>query len=148
MGLHNVYILVADSAHARLLERDVPGHKMKLVREAVNPFGRGKVSDRMSDAAGRTFDSNGLGARHAIEPSTDPKEVEREKYARYLATMLAGTERSYDSLVLVAPPRFLGELREALPASVRGKVVGEVQKELTHLTLPQLEEHLTGALPN
>jgi protein required for attachment to host cells len=43
-----------------------------------------------------------------------------------------------DRLVLVAPPQVLGDLRQALGAHGKGKLAGEINKDLTNLEAAEL----------
>lgn len=47
---------------------------------------------------------------------------------------------------LVAPPHFLGLLREALPEAMRELVTGEIHKDLVHETAEPLQAHLASLL--
>ena len=141
------WILVANGARARLFSNDGPGHGVKLVSDevltGVNLPGR----EIMSDRPGRTFDSTGQ-RRHAKEPRTNPREVEKHRFAHQLAAMLEDelNQGKFDRLVLVAPPKALGQLRDELSKSVRARVSAELAKDLTHLPAQELQEHLGAVI--
>jgi protein required for attachment to host cells len=42
-------------------------------------------------------------------------------------------------IILIAPPRVLGELRKQLSAKARTKVKGEIDKDLTRHPIPEIE---------
>ena len=46
----------------------------------------------------------------------------------------------FDRLILVAPPAFLGDLRDAVPKDLRDKVADEIASDLTNM--PQQELHM------
>jgi len=48
----------------------------------------------------------------------------------------------FDKLVLMAEPRFLGELREAMPKSLANKTVFQVDKDLVHQDDQAISKHL------
>jgi protein required for attachment to host cells len=79
-----------------------------------------------------------------MEPPTDPKGVEKQRFARELAGILeaASNEGRFARLTLVAPPKMLGELREVLPDKVKEKIVKEVDKDLTWVSVHELPAHL------
>jgi protein required for attachment to host cells len=81
-----------------------------------------------------------------MEPPTDPKEVEKQRFVRQLADRLAEAlaEGRFGRLVLVAPPRVLGELRAVLAEKVRATIVREVDKDLTWVPVHELPGHLRG----
>ena len=74
------------------------------------------MSESVSDRSGRSFDSGGQG-RHAMgQPRSGPKNQVATTFARQIAARISkanhnGQCRGY---VLVAAPRFLGLLRDAL----------------------------------
>jgi protein required for attachment to host cells len=45
-------------------------------------------------------------------------------------------------IVIVAPPRVLGEIRKDLSAKAQAKVKGELDRDLTHHPLPEIEKAL------
>ena len=51
-----------------------------------------------------------------------------------------------EALVIVAPPAALGEMRKALPNQLRGHVISEINKDLTHLKVHELQEAITKRL--
>ena len=57
----------------------------------------------------------------------------------------AAAAGAFERLILVAPPRTLGDLRAALAAATRKRVTGELDKDLTQVSLGEMPEHL-GAL--
>jgi protein required for attachment to host cells len=79
-----------------------------------------------------------------MEPRHDPHELEKESFGRYVASVVnaAAGRKAFDQLVLVAPPRALGVLRAALDEHARGRLVGEVAKDLVRMPLDKLVEHL------
>jgi protein required for attachment to host cells len=48
------------------------------------------------------------------------------------------------AIVIVAPPRTLAELRHALHADVKSRIVAEIGKDLTKLPIGEIEKHLVG----
>jgi protein required for attachment to host cells len=83
-----------------------------------------------------------------MEPHADAHRELKKKFARQLADALAAEleRKSYDHLVIVAPPVALGDLREALSEPVRAKVTGEVPKDLTKTPDPEVAGHLADVL--
>ena len=84
--------------------------------------------------------------RSAVE-ETDWHRLGKEHFAKDMAERLyrgahAGT---YDRLIIVAPPRTLGDIRAQLHAEVRQRLVAEVDKDLTGHTVDSIEHILTAA---
>lgn len=140
------YVLVADGRSARLLEACGRGRGLRQRFEMTFPHPRSR--EIMADRPGRAFDSRGE-ARHAMEPQSDPARVEEEKFLRQVSTRVErlcrrnGTER----LVLVCPPRALGEVRRLLGDHVRELVAQEIGKDLTRLPLREIAHYLKDEVP-
>ncbi len=75
--------------------------------------------------------------------------MQKHDFTARLAAVLdkACGEGQFDRLVLVAPPRSLGELRSLLSARVKKAVSHEVGKDLTNATPTELREVLADMLP-
>ena len=130
------WILVADQARARLFSLDpTDGAAEGGLREIagfVNPEGR--ITGRPAGAPRppRTQESVG-GARHAIEPRSDLHDIAARRFAGELTEELerGRVDHLYDTLVLVAPPRFLGQLKHSLGRQLQGHLVAEIAKDLS-----------------
>lgn len=110
------WVVVADESTALVYARDSKSGPLRELFTMHNAAGRRKRGDLVSDREGRSFDSRGLGRHAMTEEKSDPKKHAAEAFARLIAKRIAkvlnqGTCRGY---ALVAAPRFLGELREAL----------------------------------
>ena len=46
--------------------------------------------------------------------------------------------------MVVAPPRALADLRQALHADVKSQIIAEVDKDLTHHPVGEIGKHLVG----
>lgn len=143
------WFLIADGARARLLRNDGPGTALvaAVEEEFIAPAVHGFSRDLKSDRPGRAFDPAG-GRPHAMEPRNDPHELEKKQFARHVAQVVDGhaAGRAFDRLVIVAPPKTLGDLRAELSAHTAALVVAEVAKDLTHVPADKLRDHL-GDLP-
>ncbi|MGI9499593.1 MAG: host attachment protein [Geminicoccaceae bacterium] len=100
-----------------------------------------------ADRPGRSFDRGGEG-RHSMEPRTDPRDVEQERFAREVSAALEQADRRerFDRLILVAPPTFMGLLRGILPPNLANKFGGELTKNLTKVAIRDLPDHLEPVL--
>ncbi|MBU8541445.1 host attachment protein [Falsiroseomonas tokyonensis] len=138
------WALVANAGRARLFERRIPAgpwrERVEDAVEAENPPAR----ERGTDRPGRVHES-ATTARHAIEPRTDPHRAAKVDFAARLGTWLDTAAASYQRLLLVAPPTFLGNLRASLGHAARGKLHGTLDKDLTQLPLAELAERLGEA---
>ena len=53
-------------------------------------------------------------------------------------------ERNVKSLIVVAPPRALADLRNAFHADVRSRILAEIDKDLTNHPIYDIEKRLVG----
>lgn len=124
------WILVADSSAARFYQR-ISLTSLELVDSLAHPESRAKPADVYTDGPGRVHESQGT-TRHAVSLRTDLHAQEAQRFAREIARRLAADHRQkhFGSLILMAPPAFLGALRAELPKGVVAAVTGEVSKNL------------------
>jgi protein required for attachment to host cells len=97
-----------------------------------------------TDAPGRAINSID-GRRSAVE-QTDWHDQAEHRFLVGLARRLdaAVTAGETRSLILVAPPRALGVLREAYSASLRHAVRAEIDKDYVKMPVDQIEKHLVA----
>jgi len=143
------WILVSDAARARLFEAsDTPSTWTELSCYS-NPDLRGLPSQGGSGrTVPRTQESNGS-ARHVIEPHTTSRDKSTKAFARLIVAELlqAHANHRYERLFLVAPPHFLGVLREQLGDPDAAGVAGELGSDLAGLSKGELIKHLQEAFP-
>lgn len=142
------WILVADGARARIFANSGPGKGLQPAVDQEFAAELHPSREIVSDRPGHVRESVGA-ARHAIEPRVDWHRFEKEKFAKSMAKLLdeAAERGAYSRLVLVAPPRTLGDLRGALNPRTKSLVAGEIDKDLTHITPHELPDHLYKVLP-
>jgi len=140
--MNRTWILVADSARARVFERDRAGALIELGCY-TNPEARDGTRGMTTDRPPTVNESMGF-ARHALEPHTSRREKVAATFARALREVLdrGHVEQRFDRLVLVAPARFLGDLHSAFGKHLRAAVVAEVRRDFTHLTPAKLTVQL------
>jgi protein required for attachment to host cells len=142
-----IWVLVADAARARLFQVEQPQQTLSpaLVQELIgtNLPSREIASDR----PGRTFDSGGQG-RHAKEPPTDPARHAQGEFARDVVRPLDEKRgnRSFERLIVVAPPQFLGDLRALMSQQLQESVSAEIAKDYSKLQLHVLQDRLHEVL--
>jgi protein required for attachment to host cells len=100
----------------------------------------GRVFDRAARPAGR----RGATAHHATGSERTPRKREAELFARRIAKVLEGAHRDgeFERLVLMAPPGFLGTLRQALPPSLHSVVAAQISKDLVHAPAERVRSYL------
>ncbi len=137
------WILVAESSRAKIFEQEAPRGDLRELQAFDHESSRLNDIDLVSSAPGRAFDSKGMG-RHAIEPDTDPKVNETHIFARLLAQHLdKGLEKNhFKKLVVMAPPEFLGILRDTFSAQINHLIVAEINKNLVRESVESIQAHL------
>jgi protein required for attachment to host cells len=135
------WALVADGGRARLFERRLPSgpwrERTEDALDAVNPRARELGTDR----PGRVHESATAG-RHAVEPRTDPHRAAKTEFAMRLTKRLEHAATSFEQLLQVAPPSFLGDLRASLGEATRRKLHGTLDKDLTRSAVADVAAHL------
>jgi protein required for attachment to host cells len=138
------WVVVCDGAKALVLENigdaKFPNLKTREVRVEKHPPTRAEGSD----APGRVQPSVGT-ARSAVE-QTDWHEQDERRFLTALAAhldraVLAGEAKS---LIVVAPPRALGILREAYSRHLKAAIREEISKDLVKLPVYEIEKNLVG----
>ena len=143
----STWILVADAARARVFEATGRSEPWQEVACFANPDGRAPGRHATTERAPRVNESMG-GARHAIEPHTTLRDKSTERFAHMLGEALerGRNDQRYERLVLVAPPRFLGHLREVISGPVRALVGASLDHDLTAVPEHELPARLADVL--
>ncbi|KQS51194.1 MULTISPECIES: host attachment family protein [unclassified Sphingomonas] len=142
---HNSVVLVADGRKMLFLrnEGDVefPNLVVEKAQEQDNPATR----EQATDSAGRASSPQG-GVQSSVEP-TDFHQIEEDRFAADAADFLktGALKNTYDSLIVVAPPKTLGELRKHYHKEVVSRLKGELDKDLTGHPIKDIEKALKNA---
>ena len=138
------WFLVADGRRARLLTE--PRRGAALEEAWTIEIGPDDLYDPQ-DRPPRSFDRFGAG-RHAMDKGRDLHEAEEEKFLKRVAERVGEGEKrkAFDHLVIAAPPRALGLLRNMLPAAAQSRIRAETAKDLLDEDAPKLRERLLELL--
>jgi len=140
------WILVSDASQARLYSTTGRHQPLHLEREIANPQGRAREQDLVSDQTGRIRKGGIHGVHSAMDPRTTAHQAVADQFARELVKLLQQERNSFASLVIAAPPHFLGELRALLGKEVEGCLKATVAKDLIHFEGSELRERLNASL--
>lgn len=141
----STWVLIADGARARVVAYHGPGNPLTEVAAHDYAGDHSATHDILSDSGGRSQQSVGPG-RSKIEPHSDPHRMLKSRFADELAAMLEREIATYDRLVIVAAPITLGDLRQAISAHVKAKVIGEIAEDLTKMPNDKVATHLKNVL--
>lgn len=141
------WILLADGAQARLLRNLGPGKGLEELTPGTVEFPHPPNREIDSDKPGRVQDSAGPG-RHSMEPHITPHEKLKMDFAKALADGInaADNKGRFDRLIVAAPPKVLGELRQKLSKTARGKLLRELDKDLIGSNDKQLKAQFADDL--
>lgn len=142
---HNAFVVVADGRKMLFLRNagDAAHPDLQVERKRVQenpPNGAQKT-----DAPGRSFSSVGPG-RSAYEEA-DFHQIQEDRFAADTAELLRkrALENDFESLIVIAPPRTLGELRKHYHKEVENRLAGEIDKDFTRHTLSEIGQALIAA---
>ena len=137
------WFIVADGAAASIFEREGRDGDLQPVKRMHSDNAQERSQDLVSDRPGR---HGGGGGVHPYEGRTDPHRHEEEVFVKSVAQFLEkqAPTADVDQLVIVAPPRTIGVFRQSLSKRLMEMVAHEVEKDLVHLTDPQIADHIKG----
>ncbi len=142
---HNSFVVVADGKKMLFFRNEGDAEFLKLEvdrkREQELPADR----DLKRDESGRTFDASGGAGRSAYE-ETDFHQLEEDRFAAETAEMLKtrALRNEFESLIIVAPPKTLGELRKHYHKEVEKRLAGEIAKDLTGHPVTEIEKIISA----
>jgi len=137
------WVVVADANGARILRFAKRTEAWQQI-EHILPDGSG--APETADFAAKA--SQHKGALHG-HGEVGPKENKERHLAHAIAHALERgmVDNVFDALVLVAPPKLLGELRENLSRGLQKRVLAELPKDFVHLDSEELAKRLLPDLP-
>ena len=140
---HGAWVFVGDGQKALFLINEGDEKFPNLRRLAVEEHRDPPSREQGSDAPGRAYASVGT-MRSAVE-QTDWHELEKERFAVSIADRInkAALSNVFPQLVVVAPPKILGDLRHEFTKETQTKIIAEIPKDLTHHTIAEIEHLVT-----
>jgi protein required for attachment to host cells len=138
------WVVVCDGTKALVLENVgdemFPNLKTKEVYQQEAP----RTHEQGTDAPGRAFSSVGE-ARSAVG-QTDWHAQDERRFLEKLADRLDAAVRAGEakSLIIAAPPRALGTLRQVYSQGLRGALAAEIDKDLVKMPVHEIEKHLAA----
>lgn len=137
-------VLVCDGAKALLLADAgiAPEPRLSVMETLTEPHpGTAALG---TDRPGRVHESATVG-RSAVEQTDFHAEAEAAFLGKVAARLDALVEEGQAARILiVAPPKALGTLREALSPRVKALVGGEIAKDLVKLPVDEISRHIAA----
>lgn len=143
--MNAIWVVVADEGVARFLALPSTGTDLQPVDELTDAGAHASNAALSRDAHGRRGgDDLRMGGSATTSAGESQLEKEAGQFAGRVAEHLEQALRAgrYRELHLIAAPRFLGRLRQALSASVAGCVVSTQDKDLVHEDARALTQRL------
>ncbi|MGO8798703.1 MAG: host attachment protein [Roseiarcus sp.] len=138
------WVVICDGVKALTLRNDGDAELLNLTLVDVRFQPAPRTSALGSDKPGRAFQSHGF--NRSAEDETDLHAQAEAEFLAGVAERLdkAVREQVIKSVVLVAPPKALGQLRKRLTPAVEAVVTAEMAKDWARLSTPEIEKHLAG----
>lgn len=143
---HDASVLVTDGCKALLLRNngDAEFPDLGLVRKWEHRLAADHALK--SGPPGRTFSSHDQGMRRSSYEETDLHAEAEADFAHNLAEFLEAqfAAKTIQELVLVAPPRTLGEVRKHLRPHMSKMIKAEIDKDLVKHPIAHIESLLVA----
>jgi protein required for attachment to host cells len=139
------WVLVADGARARILENTGPGkglHQVEGLEFSNRDLGALELdSDQTSRTSTTEVDTSSA-------PRTQPVDHREAEFVKSIVQMLEKKAHggAFDRLVIAAAPIALGDIRKSISPQVKKLVIAEINKDLTNIPTPQLNQHIDGII--
>ncbi len=140
---HDAVVLVADGKKALFLRNEGDEKFLNLKMERVMTDENPPTHEQGTDRPGHAGKVPGSQRRAGMEP-TDWHELEEQRFARQVANTLEEMTRvrHVKALLIAAPPRTLAELRRVLHRDIKQRLIAELDKDLTKISVPEIEKHI------
>jgi protein required for attachment to host cells len=129
----NIRIVVADERQVNFFDTAALNSPLAAKGSMHNPIAGLKDQDLETDREGRRFGGT-AGHHHGVDGERSTERHELTRFAKEVGQRIeAGrVNHEFDRLILVAPPRMLGLLRQSLPDTSRSLLAAEVAKDVVH----------------
>lgn len=139
---HQSVVLVVDGRKLLFLRNEgdeaYPNLQVEHAEERPNPADREQKTDAAGAASSTVSGTMG---------ETDFHQQEEDRFAADAADLLKrrALANEFESLIIIAAPRTLGELRKHYHKEVSDRLTGELAKDLTGHPIPDIEKALLSA---
>jgi len=138
------WVVVCDGKKALVLENVGDTKVLNLKTREIHEQPDAKTSDQGTDKPGRSI--NSIDSRRSAMEQTDWHDQEEERFLQRLASRLdaevnAGNAKS---VIMVAPPRALGVLRQAYSQNLRNALRAEIDKDFVRMPVNEIERRLAA----
>lgn len=142
---HNGFVVVADGRKMLFFRNEGDAANPHLIVERKDVQDNPPQREQGTDSPGRA--SSGVGSARSAFSETDFHQLEEDRFAAEVADLLKARalRGDYEELIVVAPPKTLGEMRKHYHKEVERRLTGELAKDLTSHPVDQIEKLLAAA---
>ena len=139
---HNSCVLVADGRKMLFFRNQGDAEFLNLEVEGKETQDNPDHHEQATDTAGMAM--NVIGGHGGTMTEVDFHQLEENRFAAEAAEMLKerALRNDFESLVIVAPPKTLGELRKHYHKEVEKRIAAEIPKDLTNMPVEEIERVL------
>lgn len=139
----STWVLVADSSRARFFSLDSRVDPLREIDTLIHAEGKLRARDEVTDRQGGIAGGHGQGD-FTFEAPTDIKHQDQVNFAHQIGEKLeqGRVSNAYEDLILVAPPAFLGVLRQTLNDHIQKMVFKAVNKNLVTEEIASIHRHI------
>jgi protein required for attachment to host cells len=148
---HQACVVVTDGRKMLFFRNEGDAEHLNLVVERVREQDNPPDREQATAPADRAQSSRSFGGAFASGGATaervDFHQQEEDRFAAETAELLRkrALDNDFKALIVVAPPKTLGELRKHYYKEVSDRLVGELDKTLTSHPVPEIEQALIAA---
>jgi protein required for attachment to host cells len=145
LRIHNGdWVVVCDGKKALILENAGDAVALNLKTKEVHEQADAKTHEQGTDAPGRSI--NSIDSRRSAMEQTDWHEQSERRFLTDLSKRLDAAVGSGETkcVVLVAPPRALGVIRQAATPNLRKALRAEIDKDYVRMPVHEIEKHLAA----
>lgn len=139
---HDSYVLVADGAKMLFFRNEGDADNPNLTVIAAEQQADAYDRDIKTDTAGQKPGGGGvLSGQGSTAGEADFHRQAEDRFAAEAAERInrAALANEFEKLIIVAPPKTLGELRKHYHKQVTGKIAAEIAKDLTGHPVDRIE---------
>ncbi|MBY0427719.1 MAG: host attachment protein [Alphaproteobacteria bacterium] len=143
-----IWVLVADAKNAHVYEYLRTTQDIPLDGLNKNHLSHEKVRhELLAMDMGMKVDTH-LPQPNDHAPQGDYKNDEKKRFTDVISDklLLAFHDKKFNKIVLVAPPKMIGEFRSHMPSDLQQHIAGELSRDLTHFKGDELMAHLQETL--
>lgn len=142
-----VWVLVCDGGRSQVLAGEGRVNALAVVAGSVRT---NDAPDPGADRHGERatgYASAGHG-RYSVDEHADPRRTIEAAFLREQLVWLLQRVGEFDRLVIVAPPRALGQIRDDIAPALKAKLAAEIAADLTKAPFGDIARRVAESLPS